>query len=192
MTTKYLSIVILILVGIVTVACGSASAQDEQNSQPAEKAVAEQQADEHADDGDEHAADEEHADDGDEHAADEEHHEGDHEHAEAPAEFEGLTNPLAENSEAATAGQEIFAQSCAVCHGETGQGDGPAAKTLDPAPVNLADPAMMGSVDDGYLYWRISEGGQMEPFNSAMPAWADGLSDQQIWQVITYLRTLNE
>jgi mono/diheme cytochrome c family protein len=50
---------------------------------------------------------------------------------------------------------------------------------------------MMQELSDGYLYWRISEGGQMEPFNSMMPAWKDGLSEQQIWQIISFVRTLD-
>ena len=49
---------------------------------------------------------------------------------------------------------------------------------------------MMNELSDGYLFWRVSLGGQMEPFNSAMPAWEAGLSEEQRWQVISYVRTL--
>lgn len=129
----------------------------------------------------------------DDHGAemDEHHAEGQgHHHAEAPHEFEDMHNPLATNSQTIAAGQAIFETSCATCHGATGNGDGPAAQSLDPQPASLADTDMMQELSDGYLYWRISEGGQMEPFNSAMPAWKDGLSEQQIWQVISFVRTL--
>lgn len=30
----------------------------------------------------------------------------------------------------------------------------------------------------------------MEPFNSAMPAWETGLTEDQRWQVISYVRSL--
>ena len=43
---------------------------------------------------------------------------------------------------------------------------------------------------DDYLYWRISEGGAFEPFISLMPAWGTLLSEQEMWQLVSYLRTL--
>jgi mono/diheme cytochrome c family protein len=47
---------------------------------------------------------------------------------------------------------------------------------------------MMGEINDAYLFWRVSEGGVMAPFNSAMPAWKGALSETQRWQVVNYLR----
>ncbi len=114
----------------------------------------------------------------------------DHAHVEAPDEFASLTNPLAGNDEAVAAGKVIFETSCAPCHGPEGKGDGPAAEALDPKPATLADGAMMNTLSDGYLFWRVSKGGAMEPFNSAMPAWETGLTEEQRWQVISYMRTL--
>jgi hypothetical protein len=46
---------------------------------------------------------------------------------------------------------------------------------------------MMG---DDMLFWRISEGGGMAPFNSAMPAWKDALDEQARWDLINYVRAL--
>src|SRR6185295_8095977 len=37
-----------------------------------------------------------------------------------------------------------FTTHCAVCHGATGRGDGPAAKGLTPPPADLTDAARMG------------------------------------------------
>ncbi len=65
-----------------------------------------------------------------------------------------------------------------------------AAEALNPKPATLADGMMMNDLSDGYLFWRVSKGGAMEPFNSAMPAWESGLTDEQRWQVISYVRTL--
>lgn len=129
---------------------------------------------------------------GGEHGEDDGHHndEMDHVHAEAPAEFASLTNPFGGDHEAIEAGEEIFQANCAACHGPEGQGDGPAAETLEPKPATLADGMMMDMLSDGYLFWRVSRGGQMAPFNSAMPAWETGLSEEQRWQVISYVRTL--
>lgn len=99
-----------------------------------------------------------------------------------PGEYAGKTNPLAEAG--AAAGAPIFQSNCVACHGTDGHGDGPAAAALDPAPANLAD--LGKTAADDYLFWRISEG---RP-NTAMPAWKGVLTEEQIWQVISHIRTL--
>jgi mono/diheme cytochrome c family protein len=116
----------------------------------------------------------------------------DHGHVEAPDEFASLTNPFAGDAEAVAAGKVIFETSCATCHGPEGMGDGPAAEALDPKPASLADGAMMNDLSDGYLFWRVSKGGAMEPFNSAMPPWETGFTEEQRWQVISFVRTLSD
>jgi mono/diheme cytochrome c family protein len=113
-----------------------------------------------------------------------------HIHAEAPAEFEALVNPVAGDAAAIAAGQEIFVSTCAVCHGQEGRGDGENAVNLDPNPANLADGMMLSTLSDGYLFWRVSKGGAIEPFNSAMPAWESSLTEDQRWQVVTFIRSL--
>jgi mono/diheme cytochrome c family protein len=39
---------------------------------------------------------------------------------------------------------------------------------------------------DEYLLWAISEGGKS--FGTNMPAFKDALTEEQIWQIITYMR----
>jgi mono/diheme cytochrome c family protein len=102
--------------------------------------------------------------------------------ATVPPEFAGVKNPF--GSEASTAGAEIFKTNCATCHGDKGLGDGSAGIYLDPRPANLA--VLNTAVADDYLYWRISTGRD----GTAMPAWKGVLDDQQIWQVIAFIRTL--
>lgn len=106
---------------------------------------------------------------------------------EPPAEYASLTNPINCDDAANQAGQQVFSTNCASCHGETGAGDGPAAAALDPKPAPLAEE--QGGLTDQYMFWRISEGGQMAPFNSAMPAWKSVLSEDQIWQTVCYIHT---
>lgn len=115
-----------------------------------------------------------------------------HQHVDVPAEYAGLENPLPNDGDQVAAGAAIFALNCAACHGVEGKGDGVAAESLEPRPSDLTAEAMMAEVTDAYLYWRISEGGNMEPFNSAMPAWKGTLSENERWQVILYLRSLVE
>lgn len=111
-------------------------------------------------------------------------------HVEAPEEFASLENPFVDDREAIETGEELYQAYCASCHGPEGAGDGPAAESLEPKPATLSDGMMMNALSDGYLFWRVSQGGQMEPFNSAMPAWETGLTETQRWQIISYVRTL--
>lgn len=108
---------------------------------------------------------------------------------EPPDPYAGMTNPIEGDTAAIEAGQTIFQNNCGSCHGQTGEGDGPAASALDPAPQNLAE--NQSGLSDSYIFWRINEGGTMAPFNSTMPAWDGVLSDDQIWNVVAYIRTLD-
>ena len=99
-----------------------------------------------------------------------------------PAEYAGKANVLSEG--ASTAGAQVFKTNCQPCHGPQGHGDGPAGTALDPAPKNLAELQTMAG--DDYLFWRISTGRE----GTLMVAWKGILSDEQIWQVISFIRTL--
>ena len=99
-----------------------------------------------------------------------------------PADFAGKTNPL--GADAASAGAEVFKTNCEACHGPQGHGDGPAGAALDPAPKNLAD--LQTQATDDYLFWRINTGKE----GTSMVPWKGILTDEQIWQVIVFVRTL--
>jgi len=43
--------------------------------------------------------------------------------------------------------------------------------------------------NDDYLFYRISEGGAMDPYNSSMPSFKNVLSEEEIWQVVTHINT---
>jgi mono/diheme cytochrome c family protein len=92
-----------------------------------------------------------------------------------PDEYAGLADPIAADAESLARGAEHFELFCATCHGSEGLGDGPASAGLDPAPPMIAQTSLM--TGDDYLFWRISEGGAFDPFNSAMPAWKEILDE---------------
>jgi len=110
-------------------------------------------------------------------------------HAEVPSQYEGLTNAFAGDAAAIAEGKQIYDKNCATCHGTGGAGDGPTAAVLTPPPADFTDADMMQSTTDGYLFWRVSDGGGGEPYNSAMPAWKGTLTEDEIWQVIAYVKT---
>jgi mono/diheme cytochrome c family protein len=105
-----------------------------------------------------------------------------------PEQYSGNRNPFVEDPIALSDGENLFEANCSSCHGITGEGDGPASGGINPPPGNLA--LRQERMSDAYLYWRISEGGLMEPFNSLMPGWKGMLNDQNIWKIITYIRTM--
>lgn len=109
-----------------------------------------------------------------------------------PDEFADLTNPFAGDEDAITMGKEVFEDKCLECHGPEGLGDGPRSVNLNPKPVDLSDSAVMANRSDGYLFWRVSKGGLMEPFNSGMRSFEMALTEEQRWQVISYIRTFSE
>ncbi len=110
--------------------------------------------------------------------------------AAVPEPYQGLENPLAGDTEAADAGMALYAARCQSCHGELALGEGPQAGDLNPPPSDLVFAVEMH--EDDYLFWRIAEGGQGDPIFSAMPSFSSVLSEEEIWQTITYLHQLAE
>ena len=95
-------------------------------------------------------------------------------------------SPVDADEDSVARGAEIYSSNCASCHGNTGMGDGIAANSLEPAPSPVAHTSRR--MGDGYLFWRISEGGV--PFETAMPSWKTILSESDRWDVINYMRSL--
>jgi len=110
-------------------------------------------------------------------------------HAPIPEAYGGLINPVVADEASLARGAEIYATHCATCHGDGGMGDGPDAESLNPAPAAIAHTSQM--LGDDYQFWRVSEGGAMEPFNSGMIAWKDILDEQSRWDVINYVQALS-
>lgn len=108
--------------------------------------------------------------------------------AEIPAQYAGLTSPVAADAESLARGADAYQLYCVACHGESGLGDGIAAATLDPVPAPLARTSLM--MGDDYLFWRISEGGAH--FTTAMPAWQGSIAEETRWDLINYMRTLGD
>jgi mono/diheme cytochrome c family protein len=80
-------------------------------------------------------------------------------------------------------GREIYVNTCIRCHGIDGKGT--MGIKLVPPPADLTSLAVQSRLD-GTLFRRIHEG---KP-NTAMGAWKHSLSDEEIWDVLAYVRTL--
>lgn len=79
-----------------------------------------------------------------------------------------------------------YREMCASCHTPPGKSASPVAKGLNPPPPDLADAAETRSPAE--MFWVIKHGIQM----TGMPAWGPTHSDQEIWELVAFLRTLPE
>lgn len=116
-------------------------------------------------------------------------------HPTIPGAFEKLTNPFRKadgtvvEAKSVEDGRVLYQKNCRPCHGTTAGGDGPMSWGFRLKPANFRDPGTIATLVEGYLFWRIKEGGpglpaQASPWDSAMPSWKDELTDEEIWKII--------
>lgn len=104
-----------------------------------------------------------------------------------PAQYAHLKNPLAVSKENITNGKKLYQTQCVMCHGVLGEGNGPISKSLVPPPANLAFTRRLPIATDAFLFWTLSQGGQL--FGTAMPAFGERLIDKEIWQISLYINS---
>ncbi|MDD2092066.1 FTR1 family protein [Pseudomonas guariconensis] len=83
-------------------------------------------------------------------------------------------------------GASLYAQNCAICHGDTGAGDGPAGLGLEPPPANLRSVARLDQLSLFDLYNTLALGIE----GTEMPSFADQLDERQRWDVAAYVASL--
>ncbi|MFQ5894444.1 MAG: c-type cytochrome, partial [Nitrospinota bacterium] len=86
-------------------------------------------------------------------------------------------------------GRILYQKNCRPCHGTKADGEGPHARGFRLKPANFTDPGTIATLVEGYLFWRIKEGGiglpvTASPWDSAMPRWKGDLTDEEIWKII--------
>jgi mono/diheme cytochrome c family protein len=102
-----------------------------------------------------------------------------------PANFKSMKNPVAMSDASAQSGKVLYAKTCAACHGKTGLGDGPKAKTLKSLPGDFSKAASQ-SQSDGEHFYKTKMG------RGDMPKYEGKLSDDDIWNIVNYIRTLKK
>ncbi|HEX7587011.1 MAG TPA: c-type cytochrome, partial [Anaerolineae bacterium] len=107
----------------------------------------------------------------------------------------------AAGDDAIARGQALFSRDCAACHGEAGKGNGPAGRDLPgltamqtdtdampdvkQGPADFTDASKMLGASDVLLQGKILRGGM----GTSMPEWRTLYSDQDMWDVITFIRS---
>lgn len=84
-------------------------------------------------------------------------------------------------------GAEVYAEACAVCHGEAGGGRDEAPAAPNGAP-SLNNPVFLATASDGFMRYSVAEGRPGTP----MPGYAGSLTDQQIDDLVVFIRSWEE
>jgi len=108
----------------------------------------------------------------------------------APALADEAVSPLPRDTTDAAVirGGIAFRTYCVLCHGTEGKGDGRAAKMYTPRPANLT----VSPFNDAYKEMIIRGGGASVGRSAYMPPWGDELTDEQIHDVVAFLRELRK
>ncbi|MFV8376213.1 c-type cytochrome [Flavobacterium sp. LB1P71] len=83
-------------------------------------------------------------------------------------------------------GKDIFTKYCVTCHGSGGKGDGPGATTLQPKPADFTDPEHSSFYSNQGRIYLIKKGMK----GTAMAAWENILSEEEILSVYVYVNSL--
>lgn len=126
-------------------------------------------------------------------------------HPEPPSEIDfkgntikilGLENPLRKDtatlSKNIEEGKVIYFQNCFFCHGADLDGRGQFAQAFNPPPPPFRGTDTIAQLPESYVFWRIAKGwtglsAGATPWDSAMPAFEEKLTQEQTWKVILYM-----
>lgn len=104
------------------------------------------------------------------------------------AEEEASPLPRDTSDAAVIRGSIAFRTYCVLCHGTAGKGDGRAAKMYTPRPANLT----VSPFPDKYKEMIIRGGGVSVGRSQFMPPWGDELTEEQIHDLVAFLRELRK
>jgi len=102
-----------------------------------------------------------------------------------PANFKTMKNAVAAGDVSTKAGMNLYTKNCASCHGKTGLGDGVKARALKTFPGDFSKVDFQKQTD-GELFYKSKIG------RDEMPKYEGKLSDDDIWNLVNYMRTLKK
>lgn len=99
-------------------------------------------------------------------------------------EAQALVNPIEATPESRAAGRQLYVFMCRECHGNSGRGDGDMSHAGG-VPSDFTDDVWKHGETDGEIFTVIKEG-----VSADMQGYANRMNDEQIWNVVNYLRSL--
>ena len=85
--------------------------------------------------------------------------------------------------------QRGYNTACAICHGEAGDGQGPAGVVLTPSPANFTDPVFWETRDADRIFAVIRDGAASVGGSTLMVAWSAVYDDEQIQALADYVQS---
>ncbi len=98
-----------------------------------------------------------------------------------------IAKPWLESEDMAAHGAKVFANSCAVCHGPKGLGDGPAGASLVPPPRNFVEGKWKKGGDSATLFQTLQTG----IAGSSMASFAH-LPAVDRWSLVQFIRSITK
>jgi mono/diheme cytochrome c family protein len=102
-----------------------------------------------------------------------------------PAKYKDMKNAVKSTDASVQAGELLYRKNCASCHGKTGIGDGIKAKNLETFPGDFTTAEFQGQAD-GVLFYQSKFG------RNEMPKYENKIEDNDIWNMVNYIRTLKK
>jgi len=103
----------------------------------------------------------------------------------APEEAKKMKNPIKITKASIQKEKEFYEKKCALCHGDKGDGKGPAGAGLNPKPTNFRE-SHGEKMTDGEHFWKINKG------RGPMPSYEKDLTAEERWNVINYINTFTK
>lgn len=103
------------------------------------------------------------------------------------AEARALRSTVPDSPQTIEKGKALYAGkgTCINCHGAEGDGNGPLAAQLNPAPRNFQHHGFWRHRTEGEIFWVIKHGSP----GTSMVGFGEQLTDEDIWAIIQYERT---
>jgi mono/diheme cytochrome c family protein len=98
-----------------------------------------------------------------------------------------MTNPVHPTAESQAHAKATFSMDCAMCHGAAGDGKGDIVADMKLTMKDwTADPAVLGSLKDGEIFYIVKNG------KGKMPGEAGRAKDDDMWNLVVYVRSLGK
>ena len=101
-----------------------------------------------------------------------------------PDKYEKMTNPEDASKANIALGKSLYSKHCKSCHGKEGFGDGPKADEVDGDLGDFSSADFQGQ-SDGALFYKSYIG------RKDMPNYEKKMSEEDVWLVVHYMRTLS-
>jgi mono/diheme cytochrome c family protein len=101
-----------------------------------------------------------------------------------PEEAAKKENPSKADAGSIGEGRRLFVSQCALCHGKAGDGKGDLVEAMKLKVRDYSDPAVLKDVSDGAMFYVLQKG------CGDMPAEGGRLKDEQMWNLVNYIRSL--